>query len=95
MCFALMPMAFVGAALWMEAEVKLQRELGREPTENEVRAKLGYPLVLGRVTDRYLSLGGMAGGSTPIPGTRFRVDLAPATDGPGVVITLLEVPDAH
>jgi hypothetical protein len=87
----LLPLAAVGAAAWMTAEGRLEKELGRKPTENEVRAKLGYPLVVGRVTNRYLDLGIMAGGSMPIPDTRFRLDVAPAADGRGVTITLLEV----
>lgn len=84
------PLAMWGAMQWADATAKLKKQLDREPTENEVRAELGYPLVVGRALVSYgLNLGGMAGCNVSIPGTPYRIAFSEAEKG--VEITLFEV----
>lgn len=80
-----------GAMQWMDATAKLMKKnLGRAPTENEVRAELGYPLVVGRTSAPFcLTLGIMAQANVSIPGTRFEIVFTKG-EKDAVIVTLME-----
>lgn len=90
--------ACAAIAQWFGTETALRTELGREPEENEVRSRLGWPLVVGRVDVPYYP--GGAGASVVFPAvvrcrpeTKLRVGLT-AMEGGGTRVTLYEVPES-
>jgi hypothetical protein len=87
------PLAVVAAGEYLDAEGKLRRELGRLPTENEVRARLGRPLVVSRAEFPVEALTVLAGTEIPLPGTRYRLSVSRPFKTGAVKVTLLELPE--
>lgn len=87
------PAAAAAAVEWFTASAALRAGLGREPTENEVLARLGWPLVVSRAEFNIEAVTVLAGTSFPLPGTPYRLRVErPFNEGP-VKVTLLEVPE--
>lgn len=86
------PACAVAACRWMTAQAALRAELGREPAENEVLVRLGWPIVLSRTEFPLEAVTILAGTTVALPGTRLRLRVErPFNEGP-VKLTLLETP---
>lgn len=83
------PAVAVAAVQWLDAASALRKELGREPEANEVRAKLGWPEIVGvvEIPAAYLEMA-PGGTSAAVPGSRFRVRVEKADEK--LKITLME-----
>lgn len=84
----------VGAIILREeAEANLRRELGRAPSENEVRHRLGYPLLVGRAEIPLFCVATGGGGGVAIPGTPYRISVGRSGDTLRIELQEVEVED--
>lgn len=91
MCCVFAPAVVAVAAQRIDAESRLERKLGRKPTENEIRTELNLPLVVGQASFEYLRAIDFGGCEVSVEGTNLRVRIhQDAFDGRTLRVTVLD-----